>query len=343
MKRSTLIVASTAAFIAPGLPTAVRAADTVTVGIANSLSDVPFFIANENGYFRDAGLDVKLQAFDSGARMIAPLGAGQLDVAAGSASAGLYNAVARNIDVKIVADKGSAPKGYGFTAILVRSDLVKSGKYKSPRDLKGMKVAESAQGITTNPVLDIMMRKEGMTYADVQHVYMGFPQHVLALQSGSIDASLTAEPSVAQAVQSGAAVRVAGTDLYYPNQNVAAVLYSGQFAKQRREVGIRFMVAYLRAVRFYNQALKDGRLAGKNASAVLDILVRNTALKDRSVYEATVPQAADPNGRVNENSLKTDLAFYRSQGWVEGNATVADVWEPTIAEAAVRQLGLYRG
>ena len=269
--------------------------------------------------------------------------AGQLDVAAGSASAGLYNAVARNVEVHIVADKGSAPKGYGFTAFLVRSELVKSGKYKSPRDLKGLKVAESAQGVTTNPVLDIMMRKEGLTYGDVQHVYMGFPQHVLAFQNGSIDASLTAEPSVALAVATGAAVRVAGTDLYYPGQTVAAVLYGGPFIKQRRDVSVRFMTAYLRAVRFYNGALKGGRFAGKNAPSVLDILVKYTALKDRAVYEAAVPQVNDPNGKVNEASLKTDLVFYRSQGWIEGNATVEDVYDPSIAQAAVKQLGIYRG
>jgi NitT/TauT family transport system substrate-binding protein len=343
VKRGVLLAGTAAAFIAPGLPTAVRADDTVTVGIANSLSDVPFFIGLENGYFHDAGLDVKLTAFDSGARMMAPLGAGQIDVAAGSASAGLYNAVARNVELHIVADKGSAPIGYGFTAILVRSDLVKSGKYKSPRDLKGLKVAESAQGVTTNPVLDIMMRKDGLTYADVQHVYMGFPQHVLAFESGSIDASLTAEPSVALAVATGAAVRVAGTDFYYPNQNVAAVLYGGPFIKQRRDAGIRFMVAYLRAVRFYTGALKDGRFGGKNAAAVLDILVKYTALKDRAVYAAAVPQVNDPNGKVNEASLKTDLAFYRSQGWIEGNATVDDVYDPSIAQAAVKQLGVFRG
>lgn len=343
MKRSTLLASSATALIAVGVPTAAWADDTVTVGISNSLSDVPFFIANDKGYFREAGLDVKLLPFDSGARMIAPLGAGQLDVAAGSASAGLYNAVARNVSVKIVADKGSSPRGYGFTAFLVRSDLIKSGKYKSPRDLKGLKVAESAQGITTNPVLDIMMRKEGLTYADVQHAYLGFPQHVLAFQSGSIDASLTAEPSVAMAVQTGAAVRVAGTDLYYPNQNIAAVLYGGQFIQQRRDVAVRFMVAYLRAVRFYNQALKDGRFAGKNAAAVIDILIKNTALKNPAVYQAAVPQFNDPNGRVNADSLRTDLAFYRSQGWIEGNATVDDVLDSSIAALAVKQLGVYRG
>ena len=341
MKRSALIAGASSVFSAAALPLNAFAAETVTVGIANSLSDVPFFIANEYGYFRKVGLDVKLLPFDSGARMVAPLGAGQIDVAAGSPSAGLYNAVARGVEIKIVADKGSAPKGYGFTAILVRSDLIKSGKYKSPRDLKGLKIAESAQGITTGPVLDLTMRRDGLTYADVQHVYMGFPQHVLAFQNGSIEASLTAEPSVALAVATGSAVRVAGTDAYYPDQEVASLLYGGPFIKARRDVGVRFMVAYLRAVRYYNLALKNSRLTGKNGSAVIDVLVKYTPLKDRSVYDAAVAQYNDPGGRVSVASLKADLAFYRAQGLIEGNATVEDVYDPSIAAEAVKRLGAF--
>ena len=54
--------------------------------------------------------------------MVAPLGTGQLDAGAGSASAGLYNAVARGIKIKIVADKASSAPGYGATKILVRKD-----------------------------------------------------------------------------------------------------------------------------------------------------------------------------------------------------------------------------
>jgi NitT/TauT family transport system substrate-binding protein len=66
----------------------------------------PIFIADKKGYFREEGLEVKVVNFRSAADMVAPLGAGQLEAGAGSASAGLYNAVARGIRIKIVADKG---------------------------------------------------------------------------------------------------------------------------------------------------------------------------------------------------------------------------------------------
>src|SRR5208282_1999206 len=105
-----------------------QSAVKVTVGTTNSNSDAPFFIAEAKGYFRDQGLDVELLPFDSAAKMVAPLGTGQLDVAAGAPSAGLYNAADRGIDVRIVADKGSDPKGYGYLPLMVRKTLIDSGR-----------------------------------------------------------------------------------------------------------------------------------------------------------------------------------------------------------------------
>ena len=43
--------------------------------------------------------------------------------------------------------------------------------------------------------------------------------------------------------------------------------------KNQRDLAERFMRAYLRGVRVYNDALKDGRLAGPRANEVIPILV----------------------------------------------------------------------
>src|ERR1700733_8273090 len=63
----------------------------VTIGIANTATDVGFFIADKKGYFRVAGIAIKMAAFPSAVRMIAPLGTGELDVGGGTVAAGLYN------------------------------------------------------------------------------------------------------------------------------------------------------------------------------------------------------------------------------------------------------------
>src|ERR687885_649031 len=64
---------------------------------------------------------------------VAPLAAGQLDVGGGAPSAGLGNALARGLNLKIVADKGSTPPGFGYAGVVIRKDLWDSG-VRSPAD-----------------------------------------------------------------------------------------------------------------------------------------------------------------------------------------------------------------
>ena len=329
--------------VAVALSAAVALAQTtVRVGITNVSTDVGFFIAHKKGYFRDEGLDVVFTEFNSAAKMIAPLGTGQLDVGGGTVSAGLYNAVARRIDVKVVADKGSIRPGYGFSSLLVRKDHLDSGRYKSYADLKGMKVAIGAPGTGTASALNEALKRGGLRYSDVDVVDMGFPQHAAAFANKAIDASITNEPTTTRAVKSGAAVRVAGNDAFYPDQQTAVVIYSGVFMKRDPEAARKFLRAYIRAVRDYNDALKDGRLAGANADEIVAILTEYTAVKDPAIYRAITPSACNPDGRVNVASLRKDLAFFREQGLIEGSVTTDQIVDNSLADAVVRELGPYR-
>src|SRR5262249_45509479 len=180
-----------------GLPAAAQA---IMVGATSSTSDAPIYIADKKGYFRDEGLDVKVTNFRSAAAMVAPLGAGQIEAGAGSASAGLYNAVARGIKIKIVADKASSPPGYGGTKVLVRKDHLESGRYRSLPDLKGMKFAMNAPGVSNTSTLNTLLQSAGLKYSDVETVDLPLPDHVAALKNKSVDASASVEPGPALAI-----------------------------------------------------------------------------------------------------------------------------------------------
>ncbi len=88
-------------------PRAAFAADKVNVAISNSTGDFAILIAIKKGYFAEEGLDVNGIVFDSGGKMIAPLGSGEIDVATGSASATLFNAVVRGIKIQIASGNGN--------------------------------------------------------------------------------------------------------------------------------------------------------------------------------------------------------------------------------------------
>lgn len=329
-----------AAVLACSVPAA-SAADKISIAVVNSTSDVALFIAQEKGYYKDEGLEASFVQFDSGATMTSSLGTGQLDIGAGAASAGLYNAVERGIKIKIVADKAHNVAGAGFQALMVRKDLVDSGAVKSIRDLKGRKVAITAKGSSDASVLNEAMKSVGLTYDDVEKVYLGFPQQVPALENGAIDAAISTEPTVTNLVKLGAAVRFTGDDAFYPNAQTAVIQFGGDFAEQRPAVAERFMKAYLRAVRDFNDALVNGRLAGPGADEIVAILAKYSVVKDPVMLRTMIMHGCDPDGQLNMDSLRKDLAFFKETGDVTGTVSVDDVVDTSFVAAAVKELGPY--
>jgi NitT/TauT family transport system substrate-binding protein len=317
-------------------------AQAITVGATSSTSDAPIYIADKKGFFRAEGLEVKVSDFRSAADMVAPLGAGQLQAGAGSASAGLYNAVARGIRIRIVADKASSPPGYGATKILVRKDHVASGRYKELKDLKGMKFAMNAPGVSNTSTLNTLLKSAGLRYSDVETVDLPLPDHVAALKNKSVDASASVEPAPTIAMRNGDAILIKSDDEILPNHQIAVLLYSEEFALRPGEAARRFMRAYLRAVRFYNDALTDGRFDGPTADEVIAILSDATPIKSRDIYKSITPTGMNPDGRVNKTSLNYDLAFYLEQGLIKGMVNLDDVIDSSFVDAAVKQLGAYK-
>ena len=133
--------------------------NTVKVASAGIASDIGFFLAHKKGYFKAEGLDVTLTQLANSPQMIGPLGRGQLDVGAGTVAASLYNAVAQGIAIRAVADKGSMRKGYGFSGLMVRKDLVDSGRFKTYKDLRGMKLAVGTFGSANSSAMNEALKK----------------------------------------------------------------------------------------------------------------------------------------------------------------------------------------
>jgi NitT/TauT family transport system substrate-binding protein len=319
------------------------AAEKVKVATARTISDAGLYMAAFQDWFRDEGLELDLIAFDSSTKMIAPLGVGDLDVGGGTVSAGLYNAVSRGIKLRIVADKGSIKPGYAFGALVVRKDHVESGRYKDYRDLKGFKVAVIGHGTSNSSALNEALKRGGHAFSDAESVELAFPQMIAALRNKAIDAAMMTEPSITNAIDAGVAVKVADYNDFYPNQQTSVLIYSEKFMKERRAVAQKFMRAYVRGIRFYYGALKDGKIAGDNADKVIDILVKNTTITDPAVYRKLAPSGIDPDGRIATDSLRNDLKLYKELGLVDdARITVDDIVDESFVDNAVKELGSWK-
>src|SRR5580698_5589778 len=101
--RMTLRAIAVAAILLGGAQaSAADSLTTIHLGVGtDSITMTPFYLAERMGYFKAEGFSVEFVPLPSAALMIAPLGAGQLDVGGGAVTASLYNAIGRGIDIKV--------------------------------------------------------------------------------------------------------------------------------------------------------------------------------------------------------------------------------------------------
>ena len=119
------------------------------------------------------------------------------------------------------------------------------------------------------------------------------------------------------------------------------IFYSDKFVTQRKDVADKFMRAWLRGVRTYNDALKDGKIAGPGADAVVATIAKSFNM-DPALIRAMYSQAVHVDGSVNGSGIQKDLDFFRKEGWVGGQIKAADVIDMSFAQAASAPLGPYR-
>lgn len=311
----------------------------VPVGISPVMSSAAMFIAKERGYFEEQGLNVIINPFKaSGAKMVPFLATGQLFVGGGNINAGMYNAIANDIPIKIVSDKGTVSPGHGYLALVVRKDHVDSGRYKGFKDLKGMKMAVTAKGVSQQIVTEMYLKKAGLSLDDIELKYLGYSDINIALANKSIDASVQIEPLVAAAVDKDIAVRVAGDDEIYPNQQSAAIFYSPVFMEKHPEQAKGFMVAYVKGLRDYNDAFEKN----KGKDDIIKILTKHTRIKDAAIYNKVVPVGLSPDGMVNILSLKQDAQWYKDKGYVKALPDIDNIVDLSYSKNAVRVLGPYK-
>src|SRR3989449_6236384 len=291
------------------LPSLGRAqSETVKLGDLAAISNAAVYIAIEKGFFKEQGVVTEISNFASAAKQVPALVAGELEVSVGSASAGLFNAVAQQAPFRIVADKGQAREGYGFSLLTVRKDLVDSGQVKSFRDLKVKKIAILAKGNIQHYLVGKMAEEVGLTINDVELSFLDAPNQVTAFETKAIDAAYAVEPWVARFAERGAAVRFRTPDQVKglgPVQ-VGVIIYSGKFIKERRPVAQRWMNAYLKAAElFHKNGTKDPEIA-----AILEKYTKVPA----KVIQAAIPPYQDPNGKVLVENLADQAQWFARNG-----------------------------
>lgn len=276
---------------------------TINIGIARSTSNAAELMALKRGYFKEAGIKLEWDDIDTTANVIALLAQNRYQIVAGGISAGIFNALEKNLPITILSDRVSTPIGHN---LMLRPDL--KDKVKSLKDLKGKVLASNGQGSVSTYEVGKMLEREGLTINDVELKVLPFPQMGIAFKNGAIDAGILIPPFVWQLEEQGLAVPFANVDeLVQPQpMTIAVIMANSDWVKANPELVQNYMTAWLRGVREFCQAYHGG----PNRQEVIDELVNSKTEPRRQLLEKYPWPARSPNGKINLASMNDINKWY---------------------------------
>jgi NitT/TauT family transport system substrate-binding protein len=334
IKRRMLLAASLAT------PFSARAEGLIPIryGSVGGTTDAAIFIADEDGFFRDAGLAIEINRLPNASALIASLATDQLDVAGISISPGLFAAVQRGIGLRVVGDKESILPNFMATQLVVRPSLPGADSAAALASLVGKKVAISARAASAFFLFGALAEKYGHSVSEFDFAEMEYPSMPIALSNQAVDGAVILEPFLTRAVSAGWARTVSDFTEIAPASGASEVpiVYAERFAANRA-LGEACMLAYTRAVRVYDDAF----IKNIGKERILDLVARRTGFPIATIRDSN-PVGFEPDQLVNKGFFDQAQKFFVAQKLLAGPIDLDRLIDPSFAQAAVAKLGPYR-
>jgi NitT/TauT family transport system substrate-binding protein len=308
---------------------------TVKVGIARSTSNAAELMALKRGYFKEAGIKLEWDDIDTTANVIPLLAQNQYNIIAGGISAGIFNALEKNLPITMLADRVSTPIGHN---LMLRPDL--KDTVKSFKDLKGKVIASNGQGSVSTYEVGKMLERDGLTIGDVDLKILPFTQMGLAFRNKAIDAAIVIPPFVWQLEEQGLAVPFGNVDeLVQPQpMTIAVIMANADWIKANSDLVQRYVTALLRGARDYCNAYHGGA----NRQEIIDELVISKTEPRKELLEKYPWPARSPNGKINTASMLDVNAWYVTNKMSTQKFSAERVVNSIFIDEANKKLGPFQ-
>jgi NitT/TauT family transport system substrate-binding protein len=278
------------------------------------------FIASELGYFKDAGLDVKLKPFSNPGDTLPALVADQLDVGLTT----LQNLAVLNgngnTDVEAIALIDSSN---GADAIVAKKSIA------GLANLKGKTVALTL-GEVNHFLFLAGMKQIGMDPTSVKITSMSADDAGAAFVAGKVDAAVTWEPWVTKATKSGG--HVIFTSASIPDTIMDSVAIRKSKLKGKEEAFTAFLKAIDKGVQYLRaEPDKAAEIIGKYLSAPADDV--KGMLGGDKIYDLADNQrlfgTTDSPGKAYA-SMQSVVSFSLESKLVKKAPSIDTLFEPAL-------------
>jgi NitT/TauT family transport system substrate-binding protein len=287
------------------------------VGVLRLSSSAPVFIAQDKGYFRDAGLDVELKFFDAAQPIAVAVTSGDIDFGVTAFTAGLYNLAGKGT-LKVIGGMSREKAGYPLIGYFASNNAYAAG-LKTPKDLAGKRVAVTQVGSSFHYSLGLLADKYHFKLSEVKVLPMqSLSNAAAALKGETVDAALLPASTARGLMDAGGAKLLGWVGDETPWQ-LGAVFASPKTLANKPLV-TKLLGALVRADREYHDvilaAVKDGKAPiDERTKPLLEIIAKYT--------NATSEQAGancayiDPDGKLDVKNVDHQIEWLQAQGFVD--------------------------
>jgi len=235
---------------------------TIAVGGKTLFYYLPLTLAERLGYFKDEGLEVQIADFPGGAKALQAMVGGSADVVSG-AYEHVVDMHAKGLEVQefVLQDN--------YSGIVLGLAKAKAATYRSPKDLRGLKIGVTAPGSSTNIFVNALLARDGLPPDSVSIIGVGASSGaVAAVQKGQVEGISNLDPVITRLEKGGDIVTVVDTRTKQGMQEVyggayaAGCLYARtEFLRKNPNTAAALASAMVRALLFLKKSTVDQIIA----------------------------------------------------------------------------------
>jgi NitT/TauT family transport system substrate-binding protein len=307
-----------------GGPMGQAAAETFKLAHSTWVGYGPFFVAQENGYFKEEGVDLELVTMEDVKIRFAALAGGKID------------ALATTVDTMPLYLKPDGPV-YKYLFALDDSKggdgIVANKDIKSIADLKGKKVAFT-EGSVSQFYINVLLQEAGLSESDIEVINMTAGDAGSAFVTGNVDAAVTWEPWLSRGKASDHGHLLTDSSSK-PGLITDVVLASEDVIKSRGNELKGIYRAWVRAVEFVKSNPDEANvIMAKGVGGWLkkpDVFAET--LTGITYYDDAMNQAFFSQAEGLETTLRNALDIWAGFGKLQVSVQPGDL----ISQAAVKQ------
>src|SRR5919106_2159899 len=295
----------------------------VRMGIqSTNIGFLPFHTAYHKGFYRDQGIELET-IFMATQAVNAAFIRGDIDYSA--AVNGIVQGIVRGAPAKILACAVDRP----LQSFIVRKDI------RTPRDLKGKKVAGSTTGGTATLMADAALKHFGLEPGRDVSVVPLRGNRLTALETGAVDAALLGVPENIIAMEKGyGELLFVGDIINFPQNGFGALVKKIQ---ENPDEVYGMVRATLRGFIF--------ALEPRNHEELINIIMKQWRLNDRRLATEMLKQFG--RGIIRDMSVKSEgmqlmIDMVREDSKVAQPFTVSHVVDYSFLEKARRELNVVK-